>query len=115
MTKPNLSTYLIKIENDKTHHYRATLKDHAIEITEGVFYNSLNKYTEGRETSDSAKTLYQQLVDGKLKEGFTITPFKEIPENTIDVYDKAKWHFGGDFPEELDEFQGYIHTGMFLG
>jgi hypothetical protein len=31
------------------------------------------------------------------------------------VYDKAKWHFEGDFPGDLLPFQGYIHTGMFLG
>lgn len=31
------------------------------------------------------------------------------------VYDKAKWHYEGDFPEELDEDQGFVHTGMYLG
>jgi len=30
------------------------------------------------------------------------------------VYDKAKWHFGGDFPADLPIKQGYVHTGMFL-
>jgi hypothetical protein len=30
------------------------------------------------------------------------------------VYDKAKWHYEGEFPEELDEYHGYIHTGMYL-
>lgn len=33
----------------------------------------------------------------------------------MDVYDKAKWHFEGDFPPGLDAFQGYVHTGMFVG
>ncbi|MGP6149634.1 hypothetical protein LZP85_08860 [Priestia flexa] len=31
------------------------------------------------------------------------------------VYDKAKWHYEGDFPEDLDEDQGFVHTGMYLG
>ncbi|MHA7966882.1 DUF7832 domain-containing protein [Paenibacillus sp. CAU 1782] len=31
------------------------------------------------------------------------------------VYDKAKYHYDGDFPRELDEFQAYVHTGFFLG
>lgn len=31
------------------------------------------------------------------------------------VFDKAKWHYGGNFPAELDAYQGYIHTGFFLG
>src|ERR1044071_8963553 len=31
------------------------------------------------------------------------------------VYDKAKWHYGGDYPEELPHEQAFVHTGMFLG
>ena len=31
------------------------------------------------------------------------------------VYDKAKWHYEGDFPEGLDDEQGFVHTGMYLG
>jgi hypothetical protein len=31
------------------------------------------------------------------------------------VYDKAKWHYEGDFPEGLDHYQAYVHTGMFVG
>ena len=31
------------------------------------------------------------------------------------VFDKAKYHYEGDFPEDLDEKQGFVHTGMFLG
>jgi predicted DNA-binding WGR domain protein len=36
------------------------------------------------------------------------------PLESNKVYDKAKWHFRGDFPEELDIFQGYVHTGFYL-
>ena len=31
------------------------------------------------------------------------------------VYDKAKYHYGGDYPEELPIEQAFVHTGMFLG
>ncbi|MES2570639.1 MAG: hypothetical protein V4710_11375 [Verrucomicrobiota bacterium] len=30
------------------------------------------------------------------------------------VYDKAKWHFEGDFPKSLPIYQGYVHIGFFL-
>jgi hypothetical protein len=30
-------------------------------------------------------------------------------------YDKAEWHYEGEFPEDLDFFQAHDHTGMFLG
>ncbi|MCQ6561601.1 DUF7832 domain-containing protein [Paenibacillus mendelii] len=38
----------------------------------------------------------------------------QIAENEIYVYDKAKWYYEGDFPQELDSTQAYIPTGMFL-
>jgi len=31
------------------------------------------------------------------------------------VYDKAKYHYDGNFPDDLEPEQGFIHTGMFLG
>ena len=31
------------------------------------------------------------------------------------VYDKAKYHYDGDFPADLEIEQGFVHTGMFLG
>lgn len=34
--------------------------------------------------------------------------------NTV-IYDKAKYHYNGDFPEDLPIEQAYVHTGMFLG
>ncbi len=29
-------------------------------------------------------------------------------------YDDASWHYGGDFPSELPEICGAIHSGIFL-
>ena len=29
-------------------------------------------------------------------------------------YDDASWHYGGDFPSELPESSGAIHSGLFL-
>ncbi len=31
------------------------------------------------------------------------------------VYDKAKWHYDGEFPKDLSTDQAFVHTGMFLG
>lgn len=33
----------------------------------------------------------------------------------IIVYDKAKYHYEGDFPRDLSLKQAFVHTGMFLG
>ncbi|WP_221089608.1 DUF7832 domain-containing protein [Deinococcus aquaedulcis] len=29
-------------------------------------------------------------------------------------YDKAKWHYDGDFPEDWPSSQAFVHTGMFI-
>ncbi len=31
------------------------------------------------------------------------------------VYDKAEYHYDGEYPENLPEEQAFVHTGMFLG
>ncbi|MGZ5232475.1 MAG: DUF7832 domain-containing protein [Burkholderiales bacterium] len=31
------------------------------------------------------------------------------------VYDKAKWHYDGDYPADLPQSQAFVHTGLFLG
>jgi hypothetical protein len=31
------------------------------------------------------------------------------------VYDKAKYHYNGDYPKELSRQQAFVHTGMFVG
>lgn len=31
------------------------------------------------------------------------------------IYDKAKYHYEGEFPNELSIDQAFVHTGMFLG
>ena len=110
-----MMTYLTKIENGKTSHFRAAVDNNGVDIVQGVFYNWLEKYWQGCGDNASAITKQKELVDQKLIEGFQITEFKETLENKVDVYDKAKWHFSGQFPAELDDFQGYVHTGMFIG
>lgn len=32
----------------------------------------------------------------------------------IVAYDKAKWHYGGDFPRWTPKRRAYVHTGFFL-
>ena len=110
-----MTTYLTKISLGKTHHFRATVTDHCVDIVQGICYNWLEKYTQGYGDNISAMTKHKELVEEKLKEGFQVTEFTATLKNTVNVYDKAKWHFSGDFPSDLDQFQGYVHTGMFIG
>jgi hypothetical protein len=110
-----MTVYLTKIEDNKHHHFRVTDEMSGVDIVHGIFYHWLSSYFEGCGTPENAIARQKELVQEKLSEGYTITEFIESPENTTAVFDKAKWHYGGDFPEDLEEFQGFVHTGMFLG
>ena len=39
----------------------------------------------------------------------------DLDDDGLLVFDKAKWHYEGKFPEGLGEEQAFVHTGMFLG
>jgi hypothetical protein len=54
--------------------------------------------------------LKQEFIDKKYIE----IEFQKRPNGFNGVYDKAKWHFGGEFPKELNNFQGYVHIGFYL-
>lgn len=65
----------------------------------------------------SAEKAIIELYDIKseyLEKKFVEVPIKNKPEDFDGIYDKAKWHYGGDFPDHLDEFQAYVHTGMYI-
>ena len=118
-----MTTYLTKNQDDKIYHFRLTPKENGLEIVKGQFYKYISKSFQGPGISidnvtESNKIKIesnaQNLIDDKIKEGFILTEFVESKENTYDVYDKAKYHYGGSFPEELDDFQGFVHTGMFI-
>jgi hypothetical protein len=108
-----MTTYLTKIEDGKTYHFRASVNDNGVEIVQGVFYHWLSKVYKKYDNHNSATENLQQLVREKLDEGYKLTDFEETPANTLQVYDKAKWHYDGDFPNELDVSHGFVHTGIF--
>jgi len=110
-----MTIYLTKTADGKTYHFRITTDESGLDIVQGIYYISMEKYWQGFDNEKEAQAEGKRLIDEKLHEGYHVTPFTETPENNMDVYDKAKWHYGGDFPEDLDDFQGYVHTGMFLG
>lgn len=110
-----MTIYLTKTTDGKTYHFRITTDESGLDIVQGIFYINIEKYWQAFDNESEAKAEGKRLIDEKLREGYHITPFTETAENNMDVYDKAKWHYEGDFPEELPAIQGFVHTGMFLG
>ena len=109
-----MTTYLTKQLDGKTFHFRITIKEHGIDIVEGQFFKSIKKWFIG-EKPEERENKAKNLISEKIADGYKITIFKVSKENDYDVYDKAKYHSGGNFPEELDQFQSFVHTGMYVG
>jgi hypothetical protein len=47
--------------------------------------------------------------------GWTEELERDWEESGPHTYDKAEWHYEGDFPKGHSEKQAYVHTGLFLG
>jgi len=109
-----MTTYLTKNQDGKIFHFRVVETETGVDIVEGQFYKWITKISNVSDVNNP-KADPRKLVDGKIAEGFVITEFSETKENNYDVYDKAKYHYNGNFSEELDEFHAYIHTGMYVG
>jgi len=109
-----MTTYLTKQQDGKTFHFRVTDTETGVDIVEGQFYKSISKIFNFT-GPDNLKADSKKLVEEKIADGFKVTGFVVSKENDFDVYDKAKYHYGGNFPEDLDDFQGFVHTGMYVG
>lgn len=116
--------YLTKIEGDQVYHFRVAVEANGVSIVEGRFYHYLLSLFKGiglpvsqvtEKDKRKVETMAQELVERQLAEGYVITPFVETKENTVQLYDKAQFHYEGNFPEDLDMRQAYVHTGFFLG
>ncbi|MGC3945552.1 MAG: hypothetical protein QM762_13715 [Chryseolinea sp.] len=46
--------------------------------------------------------------------GYKDSPTPTDLETRDVVFDKAKWHVNDEFPKELDSFQSYVHSGLFI-
>ena len=47
--------------------------------------------------------------------GWTEEDERDWIESGPRTYDKAKWHYEGDYPKGLPKAQAFVHTGLFTG
>jgi hypothetical protein len=63
---------------------------------------------------DKAIVEIDRQVEEYKKLGFVIT---DLPTNLVNkdiVFDKAKWHVNDQFPKDLDQYQSYVHAGLYI-
>ncbi len=84
-----------------------------LRIKEGKLGKSLTYRIENHGTYKEAKEEIQRLIKEFENRGYKVDTTINSLEKT-EIFDKAKWHLNSDFPEGLDSYQAYVHTGMFL-
>jgi len=88
---------------------------HLLKIQSGkIGKNTISESTKHCGTHAKALDQLDTLKQEYLNKKYVEVSSKKRPIDFNGVYDKAKWHFGGEFPEELDNFQAYVHTGFYL-
>lgn len=91
-----------------------------LNVIKGRLYpdkKTMNPTYEPYPVKQEAINRLQQLADELKNKGFVEEQrdiLFQIAEKEKYVYDKAKWHYEGDFPQELDRLQAYVPSGMFI-
>jgi len=70
--------------------------------------------TEHCGTPENAISKLNSVKIEYIKKNFVEIKIKNKVKNFDGVYDKAKWHYGGNFPDDLDNYQASVHSGMFI-
>ncbi len=110
-----MTRYFEKTTGGSAEHFKITVGEHWISVTEGQINQTLSNWSQGFSTYEQALQKAEDLIATKVGEGYQEKQYIETLENSFSTYDKAKWHYeADDFPKELDYTQGFVHTGMFL-
>ena len=90
-------------------------ENHLLRIRQGKIGKSGGpNYTRHCGSPENAIAELNIIKKEYLEKKFVEVALKNKPDNFDGVYDKAKWHYGGDFPNHLDKFQASVHTGMYI-
>lgn len=88
-------------------------EDNLIYVKEGK-YGKPTSFSSTSNFGDSNNALIEIEKLKKEYESMGYSLFEDELVNFI-VFDKAKWHFDGEFPKELNKYQAYVHTGFYIG
>ena len=64
-----MTIYLTKTADGKTYHFRITTDESGLDIIQGIFYISMEKYWQGFDNEKEAQEEGKRLIDEKLREG----------------------------------------------
>jgi hypothetical protein len=106
LTKQNRKTVdFILLEANDTLVYKSSGK---------VGKSGIANSTQNPGTVDKAIEEVKNQTAEYLSKGYFVA---DIPNDIVTkdvVFDKAKWHVNDAFPKELNQYQSYVHTGLYV-
>ena len=63
---------------------------------------------------DKAIAEFHKQIEEYKEQGFLIADLPTDLATMDTVFDKAKWHVNDQFPKDLDQYQSYVHTGLYV-
>ncbi len=110
-----MTRYFEKTTRKSVYHFKITVGETWISVSEGKINSRQRNWSLGCGTYEKTLQKAEDYIKTKLNEGYVEKEYHQTIENSFSTYDKAKWHYqADDFPKELSEHQGFVHTGMFL-
>jgi predicted DNA-binding WGR domain protein len=108
-----MKKYYIKKGKKNIDFLELEIEGYLLRQTIGKVGLSAVKKTTHCGTNDKALLAAKKIIESHLKNGFV----ESIPSEKTEpiIFDNASWHYGGDFPSDLDNHQAYIHTGLYIG
>jgi len=85
-----------------------------IKVTGKVGKSGLGNSTLNAGTDEKSIKEAERLAQEFRTKGYKDSDIPNDFQKSDVIFDKAKWHINEMFPNELDNFQSYVHTGLFI-
>jgi hypothetical protein len=63
---------------------------------------------------ENAKIEADKQIKEYQNQGYIVSELPNVYSSKDEIFDKAKWHINERFPDNLDPYQSYIHTGLYV-
>lgn len=110
-----MEVYLVKAAGKRRKFLHLQVDRHLLIRIEGTEGLKAVERTTHLGTYEKAKETMQTIVQEYERKGYYKPEIKARTNIKPIVFDKADWHFNGDFPKELSAYQAYVHTGFYIG
>ena len=110
-----MEVYLIKDGGKRRKFIHLQIDRHLLTRIEGTEGLKAVERTTHLGTNEKAKEAVKEIVHEYEQKGYHQTKSETGISITPIVFDKADWHYNGDFPSDLNTHQAYVHTGFYIG